>query len=237
MKLAPSGFGYLARSPSDGGLACTAILILPRKVYRQIATLIAWENSSSGCRFRSIWWSWNQPRSLFENAFFPKESFCLMQIEPTDAAALCAVLLKDLEAIRRIEKHIASLPARSPTREQLDSLGFARHNLYNALENSFAQISLTFENHVKDQIRWHRELLEKMFLEMPPVRPAILPVALKPLLNDLVGFRHFFRHSYEFSLDEAKTVRLAKRWKQGGRAVKGALERFCKRLATISAGH
>jgi len=106
MKLAPSGFGYLARSPSDGGLACTAILILPRKVYRQIATLIAWENSSSGCRFRSIWWSWNQPRSLFENAFFPKESFCLMQIEPTDAAALCAVLLKDLEAIRRIEKQL-----------------------------------------------------------------------------------------------------------------------------------
>lgn len=93
-----------------------------------------------------------------------------MRIEPTDAAALRAVILRDLEAIERIEEHAASLmgSAALMSRAQVDSLGFALHNLYNALENSFTQISLSFENHVKDRVRWHRELLDKMFLTMPP---------------------------------------------------------------------
>ena len=86
-----------------------------------------------------------------------------MRIEPSGAAALRAVLLKDLDAVGRLEKHIAELPDKALTRVQLDSLGFALHNLYNALENSFTQISLSFENHVKEPFRWHQELLEKMF--------------------------------------------------------------------------
>jgi hypothetical protein len=154
-----------------------------------------------------------------------------MRIEPSGAAALRAVLLKDLEAVGHLEKHIAELPGKALTREQLDSLGFALHNLYNALENSFTQISLSFENHVKEPFRWHQELLEKMFLEIPPVRPAVLPAPAKPLLVDLLGFRHFFRHGYEIALDETKTVALAKRWQKEGDAVKGALRRFSEQLA------
>lgn len=109
-----------------------------------------------------------------------------MQIDPADAAALQAVLRKDLAAVAQLEEHIASLPPQGLRREQLESLGFTLHNLYNALENSFTQISLSFENHVKDRSRWHRELLEKMFLAIPPVRPAVLPTAAKPLLVDLL---------------------------------------------------
>ena len=153
-----------------------------------------------------------------------------MRIEPSDAAVLGAVIRKDLDAITGIEEHMSRLPDRALSREQLDSLGFALHNLYNAVENAFLQISLTFENHLKDQIRWHRELLEKMFLEMPPVRPAILPADTKPLFNDLLGFRHFFRYSYEFSLDETKTVEVAKRWRKEGNAIKQALRNFCEKL-------
>ena len=43
-------------------------------------------------------------------------------------------------------------------------------------------------------------------------------------------FRHFFRHSYEFSLDETKTVELAKHWRKNGSAIKQALKNFCKKL-------
>jgi hypothetical protein len=75
------------------------------------------------------------------------------------------------------------------------------HNIYNALENSFEQISRTFENHVKDFAQWHRELLGKMFLEIPGIRPAVLPKQLRRTLNDLRGFRHVFRHSYDFEID------------------------------------
>ena len=154
-----------------------------------------------------------------------------MRIEPSGAAALRAVLLKGLDAVGHLEKHIAELPDKALTRVQLDSLGFALHNLYNALENSFTQISLSFENHVKEPFRWHQELLEKMFLEIPPVRPAVLPAPVKLLLVDLFGFRHFFRHGYEIALDETKTVALAKRWQKEGDVVKEAMRRFSEQLA------
>lgn len=153
-----------------------------------------------------------------------------MRIESTDAAALRAVLLKDLDAVTRLEKHISELPDTALTREQLDSLGFALHNLYNALENSFSQISLTFENHIKEPLRWHRELLEKMFLAIPPVRPAVLPATVKPVLVELLGFRHFFRHGYELTLDETKAVTLSKRWQKGSETVKEALQGFADQL-------
>ncbi len=160
----------------------------------------------------------------------------MMPVNPTDAAALQAVLLKDLEAIDRLEEHVLSLPKNRLGREQLDSLGFALHNIYNALENSFAQLSLTFENHVKDRARWHRELLEKMFLPIPPVRPAVLPETLRPMLVDLLAFHHLFRHSYELPLDEAKLLALVRRWKKEGREVKKAVQNFAQRLEKISAG-
>ncbi len=161
-----------------------------------------------------------------------------MRIEPTDAAALRAVILKDLEAIARLEEHAAALvqPAGEPLdRARIDSLGFTLHNLYNALENSFTQLSLTFENHVKDRVRWHRELLDKMFLAIPPVRPAVLPAEVRPLLGDLLAFRHLFRHAYEVSLDEGKLIALARRWLREGGKVKEGLQRFLQQLPALPA--
>lgn len=158
-----------------------------------------------------------------------------MRIGIADAAALAAVLQKDLEAIAQIEAHAGQLPGTGLNREQLESLGFALHNLYNAIENSFAQISLTFENHVKDQSRWHRELLEKMLLDVPPLRSRVLPPACRPLLADMLGFRHLFRHAYDFTLDEAKTVALWERWRTEGAAVKEGLRGFTAALASVAA--
>lgn len=135
----------------------------------------------------------------------------------------------------QIEAHAIGLPVAQLSREQLDSLGFALHNLYNAIENSFTQISLTFENHVKDRTRWHRELLEKMLLDMPPVRPRVLPAASHALLSDLLGFRHLFRHAYDFTLDEGKALDLWRRWQQEGPAVKDSLRAFATALTKLAA--
>ena len=151
-------------------------------------------------------------------------------------AAVAAVLQKDLEAIAQIQAHAVQLPGTGLNREQLESLGFALHNLYNAIENSFTQISLTFENHVKDQSRWHRELLEKMLLDVPPLRFRVLPPECRPLLADLFGFHHLFRHAYDFMLDEAKTVALWQRWRTEGTAVKEGLREFAAALTNIAAG-
>lgn len=153
-----------------------------------------------------------------------------MRIQSEEAAALVAVIQRDLDAIAALEAHAVRLPKTGLSREQLDSLGFTLHNIYNALENSFSQISLTFENHVKDRTKWHRELLEKMFLNVPPLRQNVLAAPSRSILGDLMGFRHLFRHAYDFSLDEQKTVALWSRWEKEGPQVKGSLRGFVSEL-------
>ncbi len=110
--------------------------------------------------------------------------------------------------------------------------GYLLHNLYNALENSFEQVSRTFENHVVEVSRWHRELLDKMFLDIPGVRSAVLTEGLRPLLHDLRGFRHVFRHSYDVSLDPTRLARLAADWNLRKLELFAALQAFSDSLLT-----
>ena len=82
-----------------------------------------------------------------------------MRIDSTGALTLAAFIRSALTAIDRIEAHVTQFDLNNLTRAELDSLGYSMHNIYNALENSFEQISLSFENHVRDRTSWHRELL------------------------------------------------------------------------------
>lgn len=83
----------------------------------------------------------------------------MMRIDVKAALTLAAFIRADLAAIDRIEVHASQFDLDTLSPAELDSLGYSMHNIYNALENCFKQISLGFENHVRDQARWHRELL------------------------------------------------------------------------------
>jgi hypothetical protein len=149
-------------------------------------------------------------------------------------ASLAAVIDQDLRSIERLDAELRRLaPALDqdrPLYEQLVAIGYLFHNLYNALENSFEQISRTFENHVIDPPRWHAELLGKMFLEIPGVRPAVLPASVRRLVRDLKGFRHLFRHAYDFDLDREKLARLVQDWQLAQPEVSRALADFRQAL-------
>jgi hypothetical protein len=69
-----------------------------------------------------------------------------------------------------------------------------------------------------------------MFLDITPLRPAILPEELRSLFADLLGFRHLFRHAYEFKLDQVKTVALWNRWTLENESVKQSLTLFANEL-------
>jgi len=140
-------------------------------------------------------------------------------------ASLAAVIQRDIDAIVRIEAALQELGPDAGY-AQCAGIAYALHNLYCALENSFEQISRSFENHVVDRDQWHRELMLKMLLEIPGVRPSVLPGHLRPLLNELRSFRHVFRHSYDFQLDPKQLNALLAAWRSGGQAVLEALRQF-----------
>lgn len=158
-----------------------------------------------------------------------------MKITPPDAAALRTVVEADLAGIQRLE---ASLRGADPALGEHATVAAAYYlvSIYMALENSFEQISRTFENHVKDLSRWHRELLGKMFLDMHPFRPAVLPAGSRQLLSDLLSFRHFLRHSYGVELDAERVAALRVRWLEESAPVRDALQAFARALDKAAAG-
>ena len=139
-----------------------------------------------------------------------------MKPEPAALASLSAVIDHDLKSIQRLSADLQRLSAPLASGgfefRDLTAIAYVLHSLYNALENSLEQISRTFENHVVEPARWHKELLDKMFLDIPGVRPAVLPESLRRSLHDLRGFRHLFRHSYDFELDAKRLTELAHAW-------------------------
>lgn len=153
-----------------------------------------------------------------------------MAPERGQLAALSAVLTEDLAAVQRLDSLLGGLipkvTAAQPEFRDLAAAAYVLHNIYNALENCFDQISRTFENHITDPAQWHKELLHKMFLEIPTVRPPVLPAHLRTFLNDLRGFRHLFRHSYDFELNAERLSRLVRDWTAERDQVVGALTAF-----------
>lgn len=164
-----------------------------------------------------------------------------MKPDTAQLASLGAVITEDLAAIERLNVElsqlIASLAAPEPEFRDMAAVAYVLHNVYCALESGFEQVSRTFENHITDPAQWHRELLAKMFLEIPAVRPAVLPADLRGFLNDLRGFRHLFRHSYDFQLDPEKLSRLVRDWTAARPDLLAALTRFRDGLiARVRAG-
>lgn len=76
------------------------------------------------------------------------------------------------------------------------ALGYTIHGFYNALEGYFSRISKFFENNLSRD-SWHKDLLDRMTLEIPGVRPALLKTPeLVDAIGEVRGFRHVFRRHY-----------------------------------------
>lgn len=85
--------------------------------------------------------------------------------------------------------------------ETIVYLGYFLHNLYCAFEDLFKEVAKTFENQVEDPSRYHRELLKRMTIEVPLIRPNLLSKEGYKVLDELRRFRHTFRHAYTYELD------------------------------------
>ena len=109
---------------------------------------------------------------------------------------------RDLKAIAAIYGELECHPLAADTDDDtLIVIAYHLHNLYNAFENIFQSIAAVFENSVDDVGRWHTQLLERMRLDVTPLRPAIIDDVTYDALDELRRFRHLFRHAYSAQLD------------------------------------
>jgi len=85
------------------------------------------------------------------------------------------------------------------------ALGYTIHNLYSLMENGCFRIAKFFENNISDS-SWHKELLDRMRLNIEGIRPAFLDDETYYILDDLRAFRHLFRNLYARPIDRDKLL-------------------------------
>ena len=80
---------------------------------------------------------------------------------------------------------------------------FYVNQIYSGFERILKNVDVIFENSIVD-LDWHKSLLEKMALNIEGIRPSVISKKTSSLLNELRGFRHFFRHAYDVDIDKRK---------------------------------
>ncbi len=106
-----------------------------------------------------------------------KESLVILSGYFTNQAELIKKIFREIKVV---------LPS---NKEKTSYLGYLLHNLYCAIEDLFQEISKTFENRIEDLSKYHKELLKRMRLDLPRIRPRLLSRESYSLLNELRGSR------------------------------------------------
>lgn len=111
--------------------------------------------------------------------------------------------IEDLERTHAaIQKHWQT--ARITATDQdayLNSVALNLHSFYSALERIFELIAQELDGGALGGEGWHTELLRQMSLDLPDVRPAVLPPETAARLDEYRKFRHRIRNIYATNLD------------------------------------
>jgi len=126
---------------------------------------------------------------------------------PEQLRLLKAAVETDWRSAGEIQDRLEALHhknrGKGETEERVAAAALWLHHFYNACENILKRIAEVFENEVGGE-QWHWQLLERMRLDVPNVRPAVISEATRQGLDEYRRFRHLVRHSYGFVLEWEK---------------------------------
>jgi hypothetical protein len=152
-----------------------------------------------------------------------------------DIELLRADILKEMENIKILEseyskiKKMLRMPAEKVAYYDRGAVGYILHSFYNGCENIFNSVARFFENDLGPQ-SGHKDLLKRMNLEIPGIRPRLIDDDLFRLLDDFRAFRHKFRHLYSFELDWERECLVARKFPDTVKKLKTQVTGFLKKI-------
>ncbi len=115
----------------------------------------------------------------------------------------------DIESLQSVHETNRRAHARiqAGSDDELDyaALAYTIHNIYGVIEGYCLRVAKFYENGL-DSDSWHSDLLRRMTLSIPELRPALLGKELWYQLDDLRAFRHKFRHLYARPIDPTRVM-------------------------------
>ena len=132
-----------------------------------------------------------------------------MVAEPESVVRLTrlqAELATDFAAMKARASEVAELSshwdrAGGLGRPELVLLAVNLHGWYTALETALERVARLLDQSTPEGGSWHVDLLGQMKLDIPGVRPSVIPDVAMRSLHELRKFRHFFRNAYVLDLD------------------------------------
>jgi hypothetical protein len=114
--------------------------------------------------------------------------------------------------------------------DKLVHSAYLLHNLYSAYEEIFKEISYTFENNIEGRLNFHKNLLIRLKMDIPGIRPRLLSESGYSVLGELMGFRHVFRHAYNYDLAPDKLMNIRQKVLESKTSLNQDIEEFKKFL-------
>lgn len=108
------------------------------------------------------------------------------------------------------------------------------HRYYTGIENIFERVDRTLGAVPPASPTWHRDLLWGASRPLADARPAVITAKTARLLEQLLSFRHFFRHAYSVELDAARLVVLVDTLAAVHGGARGELATFGRFLRSLA---
>jgi hypothetical protein len=112
----------------------------------------------------------------------------------------------------------------------LDSVALNLQNYYGAIENALKLFAEKIDNKLPTGADWHSELLKQLTVPVPDLRPAVISLETKGMLDNYRGFRHVVRNMYAFNMDPRKIKPLVDTLSQVDNALRTEIVAFLKLL-------
>jgi hypothetical protein len=119
-----------------------------------------------------------------------------------------SAIAQELEAISTLRAEARDELARNAAHPRV--LGSVLHDFYTCCERVFKRVSSEINGGHYEGVTWYRELLYRMTIPVPGLRPALVSQELAADLDEYLAFRHLFRNIYGFELKGERVVRLAR---------------------------
>ena len=103
---------------------------------------------------------------------------------------------------------------------------------FTCAETIFLRISQFFENNLSEN-RWHKDLLEKMTLQINEIRPRVISDTVYKDMEELLRFRHFKRYYFNLAYDWERLDEIIKRAKRVHVPLKSDLTGFNNTLRSF----
>ncbi len=127
------------------------------------------------------------------------------------------------ELLEKSQVLLALVKNKEPDFIEITAIGGILHSFYNGIENIFVLIGKNLNFNFNSSPQWHRNLVDFMFSQND-----FLPADLRLLLTEYMGFRHFYRHTYGYTIKWEKCshlfLGLPDFWKLVSEAIKKYIE-------------